>query len=116
MFFQQTRKHFAMLGIRKADLMENGHRLNTRIQFGLLLLGTNVILESAALFLYAHGFQGYTESIYMTLIATISFLALSISILKSKRLFEMIDSIEKMVADSKGKYHCILLCSVTSFT
>lgn len=57
MFFQRIQENFAMMGISKADLTENGHRLNRKILFGLHMLGITVIVESAALILYAHGFQ-----------------------------------------------------------
>lgn len=106
MFFQRIREHFAHMGISGIDLMENGNQLNRKIKIGLCMLGINVILQSLALIIYTHGFRGYTESIYMISFATASFLALFILVLKSKQLFELIDAVETLIAESKGK--CVI--------
>lgn len=103
MVFQRIHEHFAVMGISRVYLTGNKHRLNVKILCGLFMLGFYVISSIAYLYLYAHGFQGYTESIYMTSIAISSILCLVALILKSSQLFEMIDSIEKMMAETDSK-------------
>lgn len=112
MIFRRIRAHFAVIGISKANLSENKRGLNLKVLCGLCMFGFYVISSMAYLYLYAHGFRGYTESIYMTSIAIFALFCILMLILKSNQLFDMLDSIEKMIAETHSKYWQIVLGSL----
>lgn len=103
MYFQRIREHFAIMGISKAYLVEDKHQLNPKVLFGFFSLSFIVIIESLSLFLHADGFRAYTESAYITSITIFSLFSFMLLIVKSKQLFELIDTIEESMAETKSK-------------
>lgn len=103
MIFQYVQNNFAIMGISKAELLETGHRFNTRVLIGLHITGLNMILHGIFIYRDAHEFHEYTESIYMTSIATFSFLCCVTLVYKIDEMLELIDMAEKLLADTVGK-------------
>lgn len=102
MLFELVQKNFAIMGITLTQSMQV-NSFNGRIRFGFILLGMNIFHQYMYILNEAHGFQEYTESIYMASIGTVSFLCFSTVVFKMTRLFELIKKAEELIAKSESK-------------
>lgn len=100
--FQLTQKKFAAAGIN-ANLVTQPYPFNRKILLNFLALFVSVICNLMHIFYEAKTFAEHLQSIYMCSLTIAIILALVIVLLNVAKLFNFIDSSEKLVNKSEEK-------------
>lgn len=99
MVFTVLQRKFDTLGIN-ADQAKKTDLFNTKITLGFIVLSFDVFFQYSYIVNEAQGFQQYTESIYMSSIATASLLFLATIVFKMDKFFELIEWVEVLLIES----------------
>lgn len=95
--FQLIRKNFMALGIDSKQAFDSTKPYNKKILGCFFMIGLNNIFFLVYMFHIAESFLEYTESMYMASAAIVIGVIFICLVLKMKKLFELIDGIEKHI-------------------
>lgn len=104
MVFEVVKKNFNKLGIN-AKQSKKSNPINKRIFVGFVVLFFNALFQYLYVIKEATVFQEYIEAIYMSSIATVSFLVLTNIVLQMETFFSLIawaENILNKVENDKG--------------
>lgn len=93
---QTVQKKYAILGI-----CSNQSKCNRKSVLMCLIYSLGCTLSALFLFYEANSFQEYTNNIYITSALAMCVTFFAIVVVKMRKLFEMIDNMEKSIDESK---------------
>lgn len=110
---QTVQNNLEILGI--SSIQSKQAFCNGKVLLCLLLCGLLIVMNCVFLIDVAQSFKEYTDSIYITSVSVAVFSSLVFFIGKMSKLFEMIDSFEKIVDESKYTPFMIMMNNFKHF-